>query len=318
MDSFELNRCLLEFVTTQSDMTSSNFNSLNESQKIDLSDKLMDKVFETMMPKYVKIDFGTIPSSAGDITKFNHYANMLKCIDQLVELNAVTHKIEDITDVKTALNNMIALKSQFMYSFKKDNSYGIILYNCMTLAIFDMTTLFITNCIKFINAKDDVTEVSITDNYNRECVLLKNIRLFNDNVKTGNIQKYLSTVTEIEPMNESVVGAVLVASKIAAGAGLVYIVARIIPSMIKQLIFYWYNAKQKISDGARRQADLLSANIEVLSTDDGNSKIITKQTKIAKMFNAVADKFDLQTSRADAQTKKDLVKDTVSADDLAF
>lgn len=302
------------FLLTNSNYSSSSFLAMNEAAQLNVGDKVMDKVFEKMMTKYTKIDFGDIPRTMGDFTKFKHYKVMVKCIDQLKLLHSMTNKLPEIDVIETTHDNIIELRALFQQAFKTNNGYGIILYNTMCLACFEGVSLLISTLVDFIKNGGDYDLVVMNNSKSREHLLIKNMVKFNTAVADGTIHKYLREVTPSNAMHESI-GLALTGGAIL---GLLALAVRVVPAIIKQTIYYFYSAKQNISDSAKLQATFLETSIESLKTQEGAEKVIAKQEKWVKFFKSISNKFAVKMSRANKEAETQVEEDTVNVYEIDF
>ena len=90
------------------------------------------------------------------------------------------------------------------------------------------------------------------------------------------------------------------------------IIVSIIPLM-RELIFFFYNTKQQLSDYFTIQADLLAINAEYVKqnttlkkTDKERKEIARKQSKFADFFRKIGNGLAIDMKTANEKTKKDL------------
>lgn len=119
----------------------------NEQMLAALTNALYDKI----VAKVDKIDFGSIPKSRGDITKVEGFANTEECLNILRKIAIEYKENPDIVDtVIGAINNIKARKAVFMKGFATNLEFPIMLYNLIVLAIEQSVSYMIAVCIQYI------------------------------------------------------------------------------------------------------------------------------------------------------------------------
>ena len=90
------------------------------------------------------------------------------------------------------------------------------------------------------------------------------------------------------------------------------LIVSIIPIM-RELIFFFFNAKQQASDYFTIQADLLQINAEYVKqntmagkSDKERREIAKKQSKFADFFRKIGNALAIDMKTSDQKTKKDL------------
>lgn len=334
-------------------------NIMNESAQSNLSDAVLNKMFELTIGKYNKVDFSEIERSRGDVTKIKYYKNLDECINTLIDIHAVTNKIPSIIIVSDALNNLKTLKNTFEYNFRIKNNVAVMIYNSIMYAIMMSTSYIIAASIS-ISKQETISganSVKIYEMDSKSLCLIKSLSSFNASVSDGSLLKFMkeaynqNTQTEsIDIMNEGALDTTLslagkawskidknTKSKIGKGiliGGLaiftLYLGTKIIP-MIREIIYWIYRSRQKISDAAALQAHFMELNIESLKEMDNNTivgrtkilhrpitneKLITRQTKWANRFNSISQKFALESDKTSRDANNDIKQDRVDVSDI--
>ena len=97
---------------------------------------------------------------------------------------------------------------------------------------------------------------------------------------------------------------------VASATALIVLASNIVP-FVREIIYWIFRTKAKISNAADLQAEFLQLNIEILKENDGNEKIIAKQEKWLKRFQNIAKAFALESDKAQKDAKKDMDSDKV-------
>lgn len=326
-----------------------NGNTLNEAVQANMADAVLFKMFEMTIGKYNKIDFGDIERSRGNVTKTKFYKNLNECINTLIDIHTVTDKIPSILIVSDALANLLAMKNTFEYNFRIKNNCAIMVYNSIYYAIMEATSYIIATSIDFAKSENDSTFDNVTiHGFDSKCSCLINaLSAFNKCVADNSIMKFLKESAEssskLETQTESVgskVADVVLGfvtnnkdsikkyGAIAATAIFsIYVASNIIP-IIREIIYWIFKARHKISEAAALQAKFLELNIESLEHLDKNAvigrrkittdKLITRQTRYAKMFRSIANKFALDSDKSDRDAKLDIKQDKVDVSNVVI
>jgi hypothetical protein len=103
---------------------------------------------------------------------------------------------------------------------------------------------------------------------------------------------------------------------ITAASGIIlYLGTHIIP-LIREIIYWIYKAKHKISEAAQLQAEYLNLSITNLKSGDGNEKVIARQMKYVKLFESISRKFSLDSDKADRDSKMDIKNDKIDVSNV--
>ena len=125
--------------------------SLEDVGQDQLLTSLSSALYDKVVQKVDKIDFGTIPRSKGDITRVEGYENTMECLDIIRKLVVEYRENPGIVDtVLKAVDNIKQRKSLFMKAFSMDVELPILLYNLIVLSIEQSVSFLITVCIQYI------------------------------------------------------------------------------------------------------------------------------------------------------------------------
>lgn len=179
----------------------------SETDQNQLLTALSSKLYDMIVAKVDKIDFGTIPKSRGDITKVDGFANTEECLRIMRQI--VLEYKEDpacVDTVITAISNLRDRKATFIKAFSLNIELPMILYNTMVLAIEESVSFLISVCIAYVkdpatqdmnsalnvaaynNAKGNLLFEQILD-FNAACANKQIDDLLKDVIKNGNALK---------------------------------------------------------------------------------------------------------------------------------
>ena len=342
MDKLQCELDIIRFL--HENATGSYHNVLEESVQNGLSDAVLGKMFELTIGKYSKIDFSDIERSRGDITKIKYYANLRECIDILLDIHSVSNKIPGVLVVSTALSNMLNLKKAFEHAFRTKNNVAIMVYNTVMYSIMEATSYLIATSVDFVKNDSD-TEFTVnlyTDS--KQHMLIEQLVKFNKTIDDGSLIKFIKETENVTPdsLHEATIASTLIDKglekaisaatnawnnkgvktgvKVALSAGaLIWVACNIVP-FIREMIYWIYKTRQKISDAAELQAEFLETNIEILKSQDAekNQKIISKQEKHIKRFRSIAKVFSIESDKAQRDAKKEISDDKVDVSNIVI
>ena len=311
--------------------------SLNEAEQNQAMVALASKLYEKIVDKVDDIDFGTIPTSKGDITKIGNFQELRECITIINDI--LVHYKQDTSQVETvdkAIENLKNSKDIWEKAFTCGSEFAITFYNTIALSIVSAVSLLISSSIDFIkepgNQSFSISFDKTGYNKTKDKLLFQNLERFNKSYAKGEIKKVFKAVVDSNsalkescshPISESVALTVILG---VVGAGmLVGIILVVIIPLLHELTSLFYCSRQNMSEYFELQAKAVQFNAEQLKYDYTKSegeikKIYEKQMKIADKFRKLSDKFAVKMNKAESDAKK-LVQQEKSqkykAEDLA-
>lgn len=264
------------------------FELLLENKNPYVSNTLVTNLYKSVLDKSY-IDFGSIPESKGDLTKYEGYKNMMEVISIVKELSEkYDTKIPELNIVETAIENIITYRDIFEKGFKMNKSFIILQYNTLVLSCVHAVSSILISYVDFVKRPDKV-EFSIINNskFHLDKLLFKNLEDFNESVKKGDFGKVLRNTLNEGSMNFT--GTLFVGTM-----GIVLSLMVVIP-LIRELIFLFYYSRTKVSQYLEHQAEFLEMNKNniQLSNLPANKKkeIIEKQEKLADKLREISEFF---------------------------
>jgi hypothetical protein len=290
-------------------------NAINEADRAAVLTSLTSRLYDNIVDKVDDIDFGTIPLSRGDITKIDNYDQLVDCINIITDiLQHYNQPVEPtIGVVSIALQNMIDRADLFTKAYKLDVEMPIIIYNTMALSIVSAVSLMISSCIEFMKLPDDqgfdiaVDKAALAKT--KDNLLFTDLAKFNKLCASGEFDKAMDFVISGNSKNFAGGGFYLAytASSVAVSLGLILL---IIP-VIRELIFFFYYSRTKVSDYFDAQATLLTMNAynveNSLTRESKNKKeIANRQRKVADAFKKISNFLKVNLKSAEQKSQKDI------------
>ena len=112
---------------------------------------LLNKLFKEIQ-KVEEIDFGKIPDSKGDLTKYVYYDQMYQCIEVLNNL------VEDkpspnISSMNKLHQILLNARADFTWGYRTDNFVIITTYNLMVTSLYEMINVCAVDATEYLRAK---------------------------------------------------------------------------------------------------------------------------------------------------------------------
>lgn len=286
--------------------------SVNEADQNAVMTSLANKLYQHIVDKVDDIDFGTIPLSKGDVTKIDNYEQLTDCINIIAEILQQYHQdTNSIETVATALQNIIDRTDMFTKAYKLNVEMPIIIYNTMVLSVVSSVSFMISACIEFIKSGDEGFQISLDKvalSKTMNNVLFKDLAKFNKICSSGEFDKAMEYVINQNTKNFTGM-AMYNLSSIAVFLGILLL---IIP-IIRELIFFFYYSRCKVSDYFEAQASLLTMNAYNIESnltkgDKDKKEIANKQKKIAEKFKKLANTIKVKNKVGEANSQKDIKK----------
>ena len=146
----------MNYFDTSDNETRSILLSINEADQAMVMQGLATKLYSYIVSKVDQIDFGTIPLSKGDITKVEHYDQLLDCLNVLGQiLQNYRQPLDDLDTINIALQNITDRTELWKKAFRLNVDTVILVYNTMVLSVFCATSLMIASHIEFIKTGDN-------------------------------------------------------------------------------------------------------------------------------------------------------------------
>ena len=173
--------------------------ALEDSEQSQLIAALSSALYDKIVEKVDKIDFGTIPRSRGDITKVDGFDNTIECLKIMKQMIAEYREDPAIVDaILTSIDNIRERKPTFTKAYALNIELPIVLYNLMVMSIEQSVSFLISVCIQYIKdpASNGVNAAldKVAYNNSRDNLLYEQITKFNESCTSGELDKFLQNV----------------------------------------------------------------------------------------------------------------------------
>lgn len=273
--------------------------SMNKQDIAQLNAGLMQRLYKDMI-EFNTTDFGEIPESKGDFEKLKCYKPTVDCLDAVEQLMKANNLKEPaLDDTRMAISNLIKLKSHFMEAFKLNQEYIMVVYNTCVMAVLDATRLLITEYVNYMTGPNkEPFKLTGRSDKSRGLRSLECLRTFNKLVKDNTIN---DTFVGLRASTASNLSGELAIPFVVIG-GLVAIL-----TFSRQLIFYFYQGRVRLSDYLEMEAMFLEANklsVEASKLPPGKrDKVLLKQEKVILKLRRLADGLKIKMEDADVSSR---------------
>jgi len=277
---------------------------LSEADLSVVNNTMVSNLYRSAIEKS-HVDFDSIPDSKGDLTKFSGFKSMMDTIDLLHHLSdKMNSNIGELNIVETAISNIINFRESFEKGFKLEKEFIILQYNVLVFACIKGLSSIISSYIDFVKRPDKTEFMLIQSSHMSGQPCINNLEKFNMCVRNGDFAKVMKTV--IESGRNSFVGTetLMIGSLIMGGV-------LILVPLMRELIFYFYYSRLKLSDYLKTQAIFLEINknnIMMNSSIPGKDKktILDRQHKTIILLRNLSDKIRVNDVTALSHSVKDL------------
>ena len=312
-----LDTIILEHMDIKDPTTITQVMSLNEAEQNTFLISLTTKLYDMIVNKVDSIDYGDIPNTKGDIRKLPKYKQIRDCIELLIDI--FTQYKEDTAPVQVLDNAMSNLENNshlFMSCYAGNINLGKMVYETTALAVITALGFMISVCIEYVKTpkKEGLTIVLDRTGIRKvkDHIMYENLIKFNESCKNGDLEKAIEPLVKNKVKDLASVGGIITAVRVIVAIGVV--VAAIIP-FLKQMVYFFYASRVRMSTYLDAQADLLEMNANELNnnpnivTVDDKNRVINRQLKIAKLFHATANKIAIEDRNAENKATADLKED---------
>jgi len=274
---------------------------LLESARSSINNSLLVILFK-QIEKYRKFNYDDIDASKGNYEALKFYDDLEKTHKFLQDEFRIT---EELNIVLTAKKNIIKMRKPFEEGYQMDSDVVILLYESIVHAIVDATSTLITMAAtSVVKTKEACSKHS-----------LNLLRRFNKAVEKDNLQKAVRAANEqmfLFSGNKTVVKEEVFSSFLSviltAGVILIFI------PIIRELIFYFYFVRMKISDYLDQLSMYIKINeVEVRSNPEFNEakkkEILEKQDKWIERLEYLSDKIRVNQVKAEVEAKEEIKKE---------
>lgn len=312
----EFKQIVSEYMDITDYKTNTRLYNLDEAEQNTVLLSLTNKLYQMIVAKIDDVEKGDIPKSRGDITRLPKYNQLKECAKTLTSI--FEQYKEDTAPVKVienAIDNLEDNSDVFVQSYMAKVDFGIMIYESVTLAVIGSLSYMIACCIEYVKDPKNDGLTIVMDKTGvakvKEHLLYENLVKFNEACRTNDIENAIRPLIKNRTQNLFGVGGLVLVKGILIA---IPVIIALIP-LVKDLVYYFFAARQRVSVYFDIQADLLEMNANELkdnpniTTDADRKSVIRKQLQVARTFRQIADKLAVEAKTAENKADKEIKKD---------
>ena len=289
--------------------------SLNEAEQNSLLLNLSNKLYKMIVEKVDSIDYGEIPDTKGDVTKLSKYDKLRECHEIL---RGIFHQYkeseEPINTITNALDNIENMKDIFVGAFMARAEFPKSVYNSTVLGVIMATSFMIATCIEYIKSpKKEGLEIVLNKtgiSKVKEHLVYENLKNFNDACRKGDVENALRPFVQNKTRGFVMTAALGIKTVLVLGG----VVLAILP-ILKDLVYFYYSSKARVSQYFDLQAKLIEMNAAELKdnsnikTQDDKASVIRRQLAIADTFHKISNYLAVDAKGSEVEATKEIKRD---------
>ena len=312
----EFKQIVSEYMDITDYKTNTRLYNLDEAEQNTVLLSLTNKLYQMIVAKIDDVEKGDIPKSRGDITRLPKYNQLKECAKTLTSIfEQYKEDTAPIKVIENAIDNLEDNSDVFVQSYMAKVDFGIMIYESVTLAVIGSLSYMIACCIEYVKDPKNDGLTIVMDKTGvakvKEHLLYENLVKFNEACRTNDIENALRPLIKNRTQNLFGVGGLVLVKGILIA---VPVIIALIP-LVKDLVYYFFAARQRVSVYFDIQADLLEMNANELkdnpniTTDADRKSVIRKQLQVARTFRQIADKLAVEAKTAENKADKEIKKD---------
>lgn len=312
----EFKQIVSEYMDITDYKTNTRLYNLDEAEQNTVLLSLTNKLYQMIVAKIDDVEKGDIPKSRGDITRLPKYNQLKECAKTLTSIfEQYKEDTAPIKVIENAIDNLEDNSDVFVQSYMAKVDFGIMIYESVTLAVIGSLSYMIACCIEYVKDPKNDGLTIVMDKTGvakvKEHLLYENLVKFNEACRTNDIENAIRPLIKNRTQNLFGVGGLVLVKGILIA---IPVIIALIP-LVKDLVYYFFAARQRVSVYFDIQADLLEMNANELkdnpniTTDADRKSVIRKQLQVARTFRQIADKLAVEAKTAENKADKEIKKD---------
>ena len=312
----EFKQIVSEYMDITDYKTNTRLYNLDEAEQNTVLLSLTNKLYQMIVAKIDDVEKGDIPKSRGDITRLPKYNQLKECAKTLTSIfEQYKEDTAPIKVIENAIDNLEDNSDVFVQSYMAKVDFGIMIYESVTLAVIGSLSYMIACCIEYVKDPKNDGLTIVMDKTGvakvKEHLLYENLVKFNEACRTNDIENAIRPLIKNRTQNLFGVGGLVLVKGILIA---IPVIIALIP-LVKDLVYYFFAARQRVSVYFDIQADLLEMNANELkdnpniTTDADKKSVIRKQLQVARTFRQIADKLAVEAKTAENKADKEIKKD---------
>ena len=319
-ESFTMSQDVSKLISEHMDLTDPStvkvVCAMNEAQQNTLLVSLTNKLYEMVVNKIDSIDYGEIPNTRGDIRRLHNYNELNQCITVLKDIfKEFKEDTEPVEVIENAIANIENYKDLYTACFAGKVGFGMAMYKTMTLSVINATSFMIAVCIEYIKRPGSDGLRIVLDKTGvakvKEHLVYESLKDFNEACRRGDVENALRPMIKNRAQGFVMTAALGLKAVLVVGG----VLLALIP-MIRNLVYFFYAARARVSSYFDLQAKLLEMNAQELEnnpdikTEDDRKEVIRRQLSIAASFHKLSNAIAVDNKGSEVKATNDIKKDS--------
>lgn len=273
-----------------------------------------------------KVDFGDIPDTKGDITKWKVYRKPLTELMDYVNSVHTISRSEAVLLMNDLNNFLVSCRADFEYGYKTENNFIILTYQTLCLALIDVVALASTEAYTSLNNGLARSPMMKNVRYTHKArTLMSSVNSVINTWKNGEwsriIKYYKNTRIDMYKTNKSATESAALEAAFVGTVATVVLVAALsitgviaIVSAIRGLITIYYRTATSIDDKARS----MIAYLDEIAPYETNKDALAKQQKASAKLDKIAGFIEARIIKDDNRAEAEIIQEdrTATPDDM--
>lgn len=282
--------------------------------------QLLNKLYRDIL-EHSDIDFGKVPDSKGDITRYYYYNQMADTINVLNKLTAGT-PLEDSANMKlmNRFHNMILnLRGDFEFGFRSGSDFLKITYNLYVMTLYELIEVCLCDYTDYLKETVKSDNGTKSKRVAKSRMVVENALGIMRYYEDGTWKKIMTQMRSdggnflgLQDIDWSGAAGILgkhpTLVKVVGGIGITIAAIIAILWAIRKITYYFYSSRQKFSDYATSQAAILKANMSSEKEADAyaaQKKILDSLENAAAIADARIDRTTKAAEKAIHESNKE-------------
>ena len=287
---------------------------------------LLQKLYTDILANS-NIDFGDIPDSKGNITKYTGYNQMVEAIEMLNKLFEGVG-CDEIKIMNSLHDMIVSCKKDYEYGYNFDIEIVKIMYCTSVVALYEMINVCILVYTKKMRQNAGV-EIEIGKTKKKDILIIRNSKSLIKSYESGQWSKLINAIKKDPNMfvgatavteAKSEVGNIIadawdsgkvILDKIPdsfkkVGLALAAVVAVFLA--IRGLVYAFAYGAVKIKDYCNTQKEFVEFAVKQEKEDGEPDKVIKKHTKLAERLERIANFIEVKILHTNLKASKEIEK----------
>lgn len=275
--------------------------------------KMIQRLYEDLIA-HADIDFGCIPETKGDFTKYRHYKIITNTIESFSKLNC-KNNVSEIELCEKLFNMLIACRSDFEYGYKFEVELIKVSYGTLVIALHRMIDIAIMRTVEVAKQLGGFN-FQVAHSKCNDLLVYQSVKGIVKSYEKGEWTEMINSFKKGRSNFMGPFGAALKSAGLITGAGAATAltatgtVAFAIVSMlvivlcIRKLVYLFYSSAYKINDSINRYKGFL----EYAMNSETNESAKLKQKSCLDKMNRIHDIIETKIFAENDKAKKKLSK----------